>query len=204
MKRSAFFTLFLLSIFSSCNAVAYPADSLKKEIKIPTIIKYIDEIAFDSPEPSYHSFDSTLNNMEEVNPASREHYNFISNIGSAASSLIFRHSGDVLTDVGFHTYDLYLFNQHKIRYFKTNKTYSEIEYHMAGGKEQQITVALSKNVLKTWNVGLDFNRLGSLGFMKNGTTFHSNFDLYSWFHSSNRRYNLFASAIWKSLTTLCS
>jgi hypothetical protein len=41
--------------------------------------------------------------------------------------------------------------------------------------------------------------LGSLGFMNKGTTFNSNFDAFTWYHTKNNRYNLFASALWNSI-----
>ena len=202
MKINAFLTLFLISLFLLSEANALPEDSVKKEIRIPTLIKYIDGRAFTAQQVTYQYLDTTLNNIEIVNPAIARHYNYLSNIGSAAFSQVFNLRNDIFTDLGFHTYDLYLYNERKIRYFKTNKAYSEINYHLAAGKEQQITVALSENIFKNWNVGLDFNRLGSQGFLKNGTTFHNNVDLYSWFHSENNRYNLLASATWNSIRNL--
>ena len=199
MKFPVFLTLFLISLSAFYKAKSTPVDSTKSEIKIPTIIKYIDQDAFSLQQITFHMLDTTLNNLEITNPAIIEHANYLSNPGSAPSSQVFQLKGNIVTDPGFHTYDLYLFNENKIRYFKTNKAYSEINYHLAAGKEQQITVALSENVFKTWNIGLDFNRLNSLGFLKNGTIFQNNIDLYSWVQSENNRYNLFAFSYWNTI-----
>jgi hypothetical protein len=198
MKFRDFSTLILV-LFAGFRAIASPEDTVKKEVKIPTLIKYIDDRAFTSQQVLFHLLDTTLNTIETVNPAVEYHYNFLSNIGSAASPQLFLPRENLFSDIGFHTYDLYIFNETKIRYFKTNKAYSEIIYHLGGGKEAQITVALSQNITKNWNAGLDFNRLGSEGFLKNGSTFHNNINLYTWLHSDNNRYNLFAYAYWNSI-----
>ncbi len=191
--------LLLVLLFTVPLAYASPEDTAKKVISIPTVIKYIDENAFTSQQVLFYALDTTLNNLEIINPTIWRHYNFLSNIGSAASSQLFLTRTTLFTDIGFHTYDLYLFNEEKIRYFKTNKAFSEIQYHLAAGKEAQITVALSENITKNWNAGLDFNRLGSQGFLKNGTTYSSYLNLYTWLHSENNRYNLLAYAYWNTV-----
>ena len=199
MKFILFLTVLIISLAAFNRAKSAPIDSAKSEIKIPTFIKYIDHNAFSSQQITFHLLDTSLNNLQHINPATTEYANYLSNFGSATSSQVIRVDDNLFTDVGFHTYDLYLFNENKIRYFKTNKAYSEISYHLAAGKEQQITVALSENIFKTWNAGLDFNRLGSLGFLKNGTTYQNSFDLYSWIHSVNNRYNLFVFSYWNTI-----
>ncbi len=197
MKFGIFLALSFI-FFSEC-VLATPADSTKKEVNIPTLIKYIDGNAFASQRVSYHSLDTTLNGTEIINPAYSRHYNNLANLGSAASPQEFRSEGNAFSDGGFHSYDLYLFNGERIRYYKTNKAFTQINYHLGGGKEQQIEVALSENINANWNIGLNFNRLGSTGFLKNGTTLHSNFDLYTWLHSADNRYNLLAFACWNTI-----
>ncbi len=187
---------FLLASFPFLTASASPEDTAKKEVKIPTLIKYIHGNAFSSPQLSFNSLDTSLTGVEIINPSIGKHYNNLSNLGSASSPQLFQPASNLFTETGFHSFDLYLIHPEKIRYFKTNKAYSEINYHLAGGKEQQINVSLSESILKNWNIGLDFTRLGALGYLKNGTTFHSNIDLYTWLHSENNRYNLLAFAYW--------
>lgn len=196
MKFRIFFALSFILLIALNDAYSSTADSAKQEIKIPTLIKYIYGDAFSIPQLSYHSLDTSLDYLQRVNPALIRHYNYLANSGSAVSSQIFSQQKELFTDAGIHPYDLYLFEESKIRYFKTNKAFTEINYHLAGGKEQQLNVALSENISKNWNAGIDFNRLGSNGFLKNGTTFHSNVDLYTWFHTENNRYNLLAFAYW--------
>jgi len=191
--------LFLLFAFSG-NLYAFQPDSAAtREIKIPTVIKYMQEDAFSSPVIQFHSLDTTIDNLQRVNQSVARHYNYLSNDGSAAESQVFVLPQTILTDIGFHTYDLYLYTPRAIRYFKTNKAYTEINYHQGGGKEQEVTVALSENVLKNWNVGLDFNRLGSTGFLRNRSTLHTHLDLYTWIHTENERYHVLASACWNTI-----
>ena len=197
MKFIVFFALHFI-LLCSC-VIAVPVDSAKKEVPIPTLIKFIDENAFTTQQVNYHSLDTTLDSIEVINPVYGRHANHLANLGSAASFQEFIFNKNIFTDGGFHTYDLYLFDRTKIRYFKTNKAFTQLNYHLSGGKEQQITVALSENITKDWNAGLDFNRLGSTGFLKNGTTLHTNVNLYSWLHTENNRYNLLAFAFWNTI-----
>ncbi|MCX6291843.1 MAG: hypothetical protein NT126_08770 [Bacteroidetes bacterium] len=194
--------LFIQFISFTCLAMkvlAAPADSSVKEVQIPTVLKYIHEHDFTAQDVRFHLLDTTLNDLEVINPAYREHFNFLANTGSAAQPQVYNLKPVTFTDGGMHLYDLYLFSSKKIRYYKTNKAFTELNYHLAGGKEQQLDVSLTENILKNWNVGFNFNRFGSTGFLRNGTTYHSDFDLYTWIHSANERYNLFASAIWNTI-----
>src|SRR5207248_1039385 len=100
---------------------------------------------------------------------------------------------------GNHTFDPYLWNAQSVRYYKTNKRYSDLNYHLSGGKEQQISITLAQNILQNWNAGIDFGRLGSLGFLSNGRTFITNFDFFTWYHTPDQRYNAFISATWNSI-----
>jgi hypothetical protein len=139
-----------------------------------------------------------LDDIQIVHGHIRKFYNNLSNNGSASNPQLFTLSTPVLTTFGNHSFDLYNVKPGDIRFYKTNKRYSALTYHLSGGKENQVKLTMAQNIFSNWNLGFDFRRLGSLGFMSNGTTFNSNFDAFTWFHSKNKRYNLFASALWNS------
>jgi len=126
-------------------------------------------------------------------------YNDLGNIGSAADPQLFSLSSNLLTQFGNHSFSLYQWDPSHIRFYKTNKRFSNLDYHLSGGKEQQITITLAQNIFPNWNAGIDFNREGSLGFLNNGKTFITNFDFFTWYHLPNNRYQLFASANWNSI-----
>jgi len=84
MKFTVFLVLHLILFYSS--TFASPVDSAKKEVPIPTVIRFIDDNAFTSQQVNYHSLDTTLDSIEIVNPAYGSHMNNLANHGSALSN----------------------------------------------------------------------------------------------------------------------
>jgi hypothetical protein len=192
---------FLISLY--CLNVSFaqtPADTgSAEEIKVPTVIRYISMESVLNNDFRMAALDTLLNDIEIVQPNVKYFYNNLSNNGSATNPQLFSLNTPVLTTFGNHSYDLYNMQPNQIRFYKTNKRFSELTYHLSGGKENQVKLTMAQNIFSNWNVGFDFKRLGSLGFLNDGTTFNSNFDAFTWLHSKNKRYNLFASALWNSI-----
>jgi hypothetical protein len=196
-RRNLVFLLFFLS----CSKVSFsqtPTDSTQ-QIKVPTIIRYLSYDDVLKNNFKLTALDTALDDIEIVHLHVRNFYNNLSNNGSAAHPQIFKLHSDVLSRFGNHSFDLYNIKPGNIRFYKTNKRYSALTYHLSGGKENQVKLTMAQNIFSNWNLGFDFKRLGSLGFMNNGTTFNSNFDAFTWVHSKNKRYNLFGSALWNSI-----
>ena len=147
----------------------------------------------------YYSLDTTLDGLQLVNPAIKYFYNDLAIIGTAADPQLFQLHTSPLTYFGNNSYDLYKWKPEDIRYYKTNKSFSEISYHQSAGHELGIKISLAENILKNWNAGFDFQRLGAQGFLQRGDPFLSNFDLFTWYHTPDNRYQLFASAIWNTV-----
>lgn len=197
MHSAGRLTLFALYLFSM-DAVAGTGDD-SVQVKVPTILHFTSKETSADGSLVFESLDTVLDGLEIVNPAIRGFYNDLGNIGSASDPQLFSTSPGVLTESGNHTFDLYKWSPSTIRYYKTNKRFSDLRYHMSGGKEQQITITLAQNILSNWNAGIDFNRQGSLGFLSNAKTFITNFDFFTWFHLPDNRYHAFASATWNSI-----
>ncbi len=192
--RKLFLSLFL---FSSSGAFSLSVDSA--EVKVPTILHYTTPETDIGGLLTYSSLDTLLNDLEIINPTVKYFYNDLSNIGSATDPKLFSISRNCLTEFGNHSFDLYKWTPSTMHYYKTNKRFTNLNYHSSGGKEQQITITLAQNILKNWNAGIDFNRQGSPGFLTNGKTFITNFDFCTWYHLPNNRYHIFASATWNSI-----
>jgi len=197
LRRFSSAGIFILSIFLSRLGFAISPDSTT--IKVPTILHYTNTGTAVNGSLNYFPLDTVLDDLQIFNPAIKYFYHDLGNIGSAADPLLFSYSPSLLTDFGNNTFSLYQWNAAKVRYYKTNKRFTNLDYHMSGGKEQQITITLAQNILPNWNAGIDFNRQGSLGFMDNGSTFITNFDFFTWYHLLNDRYHAFASATWNSI-----
>ncbi|MCX6275467.1 MAG: hypothetical protein NTV09_09705 [Bacteroidetes bacterium] len=190
--------LFIILPVFFCQAVfAVQGDS--SSVKVPTIIRYTTGEHEIGGELKYLKLDSVLDDLEVFNPAIRNFYHDLGNIGSASEPQLISNSTELLSRFGNNSFALYQWDPSKIKFYKTNKRFTNLDYHLSGGKEQQITITLAQNILANWNAGIDFNRQGSLGFLNNGKTFITNFNFFTWYHLPNNRYHAFASATWNSI-----
>jgi hypothetical protein len=168
-------------------------------IKVPTILRYtLAESEIDG-SLKFYSLDTALDDIQNLHPAIQYFYNDLGNTGSAADPKQFSMPSSILTRSGNTSYELYQYFPEKVRYYRTNKRFSQLRYHLSSGKEQQITLNMDQNIYSNWNLGFDFNRLGSIGFMNNSHTRTTNFNLFTWFRTPNSRYQAFASATWNSI-----
>jgi hypothetical protein len=197
-RLNLLFLFILINCFKNTFGQSPPADSVQ-EIKVPSVIHYITQEAVLNNDFRMRPLDTTLNDIHVVQLNVKHFHNNLSNNGSATYPQLFNLNRPVLTTFGNHSFDLYNIEPGDIRYYKTNKRFSEMTYHLSGGKESQVKLTMAQNILSNWNIGFDFKRLGSLGFLNNGTTFNSNFDAFTWYRTKNNRYNLFASALWNSI-----
>lgn len=188
-------------LYSTSGLWAAANDSLQKFLRIPTSVKSISEVDFAQGLNLFLSPDSSLTGIEEVNPALPKHYNYSGVYGSALYPQLFEISGGVYSNPSVKTYDEYLFSSEKIRYFRSNKRYSEMQYHSGSFKEQQIRLKHSQNILKNWSAGFDFNRMAVKDYLKNSDPYQSQFALFTWYESENKRYNLFSHVYWNTLKT---
>src|SRR6187397_1905925 len=115
--------IFLL--FISSGVLASPDST---GIKIPTIIHFTNaEPDIDGTLKTF-SLDTTLDDVQLFNPAIRYFYNDLGNFGSAADPKLFSLSNRIRTRTGNTTFELYKFSPEKVRFYKTNKAYSNLKY----------------------------------------------------------------------------
>ncbi|MBK7851735.1 MAG: hypothetical protein IPJ66_11555 [Bacteroidetes bacterium] len=112
-----------------------PVDSTAFPLTVPTSVRYTYESDLTGTQ-NMIAPDTSLTDHEEINPAFHLHYNFLGTLGSAANSQLFRPDNSVYTRPSINTYDLYLFDHDRIKYYKTNKRYSDLSYHNATFREQ--------------------------------------------------------------------
>lgn len=190
MRHLCIFFLFLVNALS---LHASPVDSTAFPLTVPTSVRYTYESDFGQGLKTMIAPDTSLTDHEEINPAFHLHYNFLGTLGSAANSQLFRPDNSVYTRPSINTYDLYLFDHDRIKYYKTNKRYSDLSYHNATFREQHIGILHTQNILKNWNAGFDFNRITVKDFLPNSDVFHSRFLVFTSYQSPNKRYAFFAN-----------
>ena len=190
---------FLLVLLMPGRLFSSTTDSIPPVKKIKTVIHFIYEKDVIYGNVPQYIVDTTVAEIDKVNSNLDYRYNYLGTNGSAAQPLIFRNCISLYTYTGVHSFDGQLLISDSLRYFNSNKRYTEVNYHNSSFKEQQISVIHSQNITKNWNAGLIFARRGVLDYMSFSSTYRSRFALFTNFNSANNKYKLFAHAIWNTI-----
>ncbi|MDF3078097.1 MAG: hypothetical protein K0S09_1986 [Sphingobacteriaceae bacterium] len=145
--------------------------------------------------------DTSLNNLENYSALYqpwRPTMN-LGNLGLPSREMLFSPRKTIGFDAGFHSLDLYLFNQDSVKYYRARSPYTQLYYVNGGQHEQLFRVTHSQNIKPNWNIGAIYNRIGANGFYKNQRGDHTNIVLSTWYQSPGKRYSLLANAVWNTL-----
>ncbi len=197
MKLSTYFLLFIL-LHSAFSASAALEDSVSVNFPVPTVVRYVHSGINLEGNQKWIVPDSGLIKLSSVNIATRDHYNSLGSLGSALKPQLFSVEKGILPYAGIRSYDPYILRSDSLRYYRTNKRFSQLDYHNGSFKEQEIRVFHSQNILKTWSAGLEFHRMGVRDFTRNSDIYQNQLALFTWYESPNGRYNLFLSALWNT------
>ncbi len=178
---------------------AIPADSTKKKTpRIIPVVKYFNEISLEKtiPATELQKIDTVLDMIEVFNPAFKHSYKYLGNLGTAAFPNLFAINNRLGMNIGFHNYDLFFFSLDSIKYYRTNKPFTELQFGLGSKSEGYIKVTHTQNMNEQFNFGFNYNRIGSDGSLPHQNTSVTNFDFFSWYNSKNLRYNALATGIW--------
>lgn len=123
----------------------------------------------------------------------------VGNLGLAAMPLLFDPRKTIGFDAGFHVLDYYAIGEDDIKYYQARTPYTNLYFASAGETEAVFRVTHSQNIKRNWNIGANFNRIGANGYYARQRGDHLNADLFTWYQSRNKRYNLWISAIFNTL-----
>ncbi|SHF75015.1 putative porin [Pedobacter caeni] len=123
----------------------------------------------------------------------------IGNLGLAAMPMLFEPLKTIGFEAGFHSLDFYAIGHDDIKYYKARTPYTNLYFASAGETEAVFKVTHSQNIKPNWNIGANFNRIGANGYYIRQRGDHLNADLFNWYESPNKRYNLFVNAIFNTL-----
>ncbi len=129
--------------------------------------------------------------------------------GLAYRNMLFEPSKTIGFDAGQHYYDRYILNPEDINYYRARTQYTEMYYVTpAFGRltEQMFHVIHTQNVKPNLNVGGSYDKKGSRSFYGAPgrqsdvlVANHLNASLWTWYESTNKRYNLLANATFNNL-----
>lgn len=148
-------------------------------------------IPIDTTSTNFHNY-SPIN--QPTNPTIG-----LGNIGLAYRELLFNPTKTIGFDAGFHALDAYLLKPSDIKYYRARTPFTELYYINGTLKEQVFKVIHSQNIKPGFNIGANYNRIGSEGFYINQKADHLNAAVFSWYESPNKRYNVLANGVFNTL-----
>ena len=151
---------------------------------------------------NYLTLDTNMNETEIFHPMYQKNVLFqdLGNIGTAGRSAIFTINQSIGFNVMFNPYESYFLLSQQARFYNTTQPFTEL-FYTQGSKELLFLKAThTQNILPRWNVGIDFQRISSEGFLLRQKTGHYNTQVTSNYHSKNKRYYLLAAFTWNKGT----
>jgi hypothetical protein len=125
----------------------------------------------------------------------------IGNLGLAQRDLLFEPSKTIGFDVGQHYLDAYLLHPQDIQYYRARVPVTTLYLVTSFGNlsEQVFRIMHTQNIRPNWNVGVNYNRIGSLGTYARQHADHLGAAIFSWYESPNKRYNLLGNLFFNNL-----
>ncbi len=123
----------------------------------------------------------------------------LGNLGLAARTLLFENDKSIGFNTGYNSLEFYSLNHTDLLFYRARTPFSSL-YYVSGGESEQIFKATySQNVNRNWNIGFNYNRIGANGTYNRHRGDDLGASLFSWYQGPNKRYNLFASAVFNTL-----
>jgi hypothetical protein len=183
-------------------------DSLRKleEEKQDTVIFTARFIRFtnigllkDSTQTKF--LDTALTHFHHYNPLIQPERPTINlgSIGLPAREMLFNPRKTIGFDPGFHSLDVYRYNQDSVKYYRARTPFTSLYYVNGTMKEQTFEVTHSQNIKPNWNIGANYLRKNNLGFYTNQNASDLSASVFTWYESPRKRYNLIANGLFNTL-----
>ncbi len=114
------------------------------------------------------------------------------NLGLAQRDLLFEPGKTIGFDVGQHYLDAYLLHPQDIQYYRARVPLTTLYLVTSFGNlsEQVFRIMHTQNIKPNWNIGVNYNRIGSVGTYGRQHTDHLGASVFTWYESPGKRYNL--------------
>ncbi|MFN6082776.1 MAG: putative porin [Bacteroidota bacterium] len=164
---------------------------------IKTSTKHITEYELDRGL-GYTSLDTSLNRNEIFHAGYKKHIIFqdLGNIGSAMRPLLFNAERSIGFQYGFNPFESYFINPQQTKFFNNKSPYTDLFYTQGSNELIFLQAKHAQNILPRWNMGLDFQRITSQGFLLRQITGMYNYQFFTHYQSKEKRYALLAHATW--------
>ncbi len=181
-----FFTISFLTL-------SYPSFSQTDSTKFIAKAKEVEYVFADDIN-TFYPIDTSLKGFQFFNPADpSDGYFSLGNLGSPYYSVIWKPDSIRGFDIGLHTMDRYRLTLESTPFYHNTYSYSELNYALGLRGEQLVNAKVSQRFGERMNVGVEFQRLSSVGTYLNQETGNYNMRFFDWYRSKNNRYNLLSS-----------
>lgn len=147
--------------------------------------------------------DTGLTNFENYSPLNQPKHPKIGlgSMGLAQRNLLFEPEKKIGFDVGIHFLDAYMLYPQDLQYYAARVPVSNLQLYTGGSHEQIFKAMLATNVNPQWNIGLNFNIVGSRGWYNRQNVSDLTAAIFSWYQSKGKRYNLLTNLFFNNLKT---
>lgn len=193
----------LLAVLLPLSLPAQILDDSTKLVYGPTTTRYITESdLLNNADPDDYAYPDTLiNNFYQFDEIERLGYRYqnLGNLGTAMSPIFYEAPEIIGLRSGFEVYDYWFYAPEDIRYFNTRSPYTDLTYFLAGNGRSLVEVTHSRNITPNWNAGFNFRRLtadkqiGPTLSRGDKQTISTAYDLFTYYRTDDRRYQLLAN-----------
>lgn len=185
----------ILCIFLSVS-YTYGQDAMSK-LGITPNPKLNKNTRFTYQDIKLQRLDSTLHNFHLYNKVWNWDYPFhyLGNVGANYLPLFYNNTRRAGLQDGYVQFENYLKKEKNVRYFDTQVPFTSMDLLMGKNDEYVFGGNYSQNINPFVNIGLDYEGVASDGYLNRMRSSIHNFNLYNWYHSRNRKYNLMTGLI---------
>lgn len=145
--------------------------------------------------------DTTHVNFQYYNPQNLP-WNPSINLGSyglATRDLLFQPTKSIGFQPGFHALERYLLRSDSIKYYRARARYSELYAVGFFFDDQVFRAKLAQNINPRWSIGAEYHATNTDGYYNNQDYSDRKGSVFTWYESSDLRYNLLINATFNTL-----
>ena len=161
-------------------------------------VDFIDLEASESGNKPMSKMDYSLDRVQFYLPVYRSQLinSTLGNNGTAIQDLNFKPEFNGGFNWGFSTFLPYTFELKNIQFYDAQSPFTEASYTQGGKKEAFFRIRHTQNVGKSFNFGVEFQRVNSEGTYVRQATAHSALRINFWFRPGSERYQAFAGIVY--------
>ena len=161
-------------------------------------VEFIGLEASESGNRQMSKMDYSLDRVQFYLPVYRSQLinSTLGNNGTAIQDLNFKPTFNGGFNWGFSTFLPYTFELKNIQFYDAQSPFTEASYTQGGKKEAFFRIRHTQNIGKSFNFGIEFQRVNSEGTYVRQATAHSAVRLNFWFRPGSERYQAFAGIVY--------